>query len=85
MKIEAITVNFALADQDGLQTLERIDYELKLNDAGAGLTGTARLMVAISSDLEGAEPISEPGELIETFSIKGAKISTVATSSIVQP
>ena len=74
LEIEAIAVNFTLADQDGLQTIGRLNYELKLNAARADLTGTAELFVAVSTDLESAEPVTDPGELIETFGIDAVKL-----------
>ena len=74
LEIEAVALHFATAGQDGLQNIQRVNYRLKLDAAGTGLTGTEDLMVADATDLEGAEPISDPGELIDTFGIDAIKL-----------
>lgn len=75
LDIEAVAVNLALPGRDGLPGFGRIDYRLTSSTAGATLTGSAELRRFDSSDLEGAEPMTDPGDLVDRLHIEAVKLT----------
>jgi len=72
---KAFSLTFtAPADRAGA-SLGRVDYDGTLDAETGNVTGTLALRLSNARDLEGAEPLANPGAVVETFAFEGDRIA----------
>jgi hypothetical protein len=70
----AISINFTTPPGSAGSNFGRVDYEGTLDPSNGEISGTISLRISDSGDLEAAEPIAAPGEVLETFSFAGQRV-----------
>ena len=52
----------------------RVDYDGAIDPANGSISGKLSLRISEARDLEGADPLANPGEILETFDFTGERI-----------
>lgn len=70
----ALSLTFTTPPGSAGSKFGRVDYEGVVDSASGGISGQLSLRISESRDLEGADPLSNPGEVLETFDFSGQRI-----------
>ena len=70
----ALSLTFTTPPGSAGSKFGRVDYEGTIDPAGNGISGKLSLRISESRDLEGADPLGNPGEVLETFDFSGTRI-----------
>ena len=74
-RFRAVSLTFTAPPSRSGAALGRVDYEGVIDPDTGRVEGTASLRLAHPHDLEGADPIDRPGEVQETFSFVGERVT----------
>lgn len=71
---EAVSLTFATPHETAASSFARVDYEGVLDPATGHVEGKLSLRLSSARDLEGADPMNTPGEVVETFDFSGERV-----------
>ena len=71
----AISLNFTTPPGSAGSNFGRVDYQGTLDTTDGAISGTISLRFSEAGDLEAANPISDPGAVLETFSFEGRRLT----------
>jgi hypothetical protein len=74
LSIRAVGLNFVLPADGRTPRFGRVDYEASLDTGTGTLSGSATLRLTSENDLEGADPVTEPGAEVDAFNFDGERV-----------
>lgn len=74
LEIRAVALTFTASPGRSGSGLGRVDYEATLDPATGGMEGTVSLRLTNAQDLEGSDPIADPGEVQEVFGFSAHRV-----------
>jgi hypothetical protein len=72
--VSAIGLNFVLPADGRAPFFARVDYQASLDTKTGKLSGSATLSFTSGVDLEGADPIDNPGSAVDKFHFDGERV-----------
>jgi hypothetical protein len=74
LSISAVGLNFVLPPDGRTPFFARVDYKASLDTKTGKLLGSATLSFTSSEDLEGADPVDNPGSVVDEFHFDGERV-----------
>jgi hypothetical protein len=74
LSISAIGLNFVLPADGRTPSFGRVEYQASLDTKTGKLSGSATLSFTSGEDLEGADPIDNPGSVVDEFHFDGERV-----------
>ena len=73
-RFDAMAITFTFPGEGQRQAFGRIDYAGSVNRETKRLTGKLSLRLSPDQDLEVADPVANPGPVVEEFGVEGARV-----------
>ncbi|MEN8260320.1 MAG: hypothetical protein ABFS02_07010 [Pseudomonadota bacterium] len=74
LSINAVGLNFVLPSDGRTSSFGRVEYQASLDIKTGMLSGSATLRFASGNDLEGIDPIDQPGSVLDEFQFDGKRL-----------
>lgn len=75
LRVGAVGLNFVLPGDGRRPSMARVDYQASLDTGTGELSGKATLRLSDAMDLEGADPMANPGKLMDEFEFEGTRVT----------
>lgn len=75
LQVGAVGLNFVLPADGRPPSVGRVDYQANLDTGSDELSGKATLHLSNATDLEGANPMSKPGKVVDEFQFDGIRVT----------
>lgn len=74
LEIRAMALTFTASPGRSGAGLGRVDYEAMFDPAMGSMEGTLSLHLTNAQDLEGSDPLADPGEVLEVFRFSAVRV-----------
>ena len=71
----AVALNFVLPADGRRPALARVDYKIHFEPGNGAISGSATLHLTDGMDLEAANPMEQPGKLMDEFQFDGVRVT----------